>query len=70
MSRYSRTFPYVVIRKIQVHFCYYLTFQSCCFQIANMEDLTTEFMDRCSDFSKVFEDHIGKRLEYKDNLDS
>lgn len=35
-----------------------------------MEDLTTEFMDRCNDFSKVFEDHIGKRHEYKENLDS
>lgn len=34
-----------------------------------MEDITTEFMERCSDFDKVFKDHIEKRDEYREYLD-
>lgn len=37
--------------------------------IANMEDITTEFQERCNDFDKVFKDHIEKRMEYKDYLE-
>lgn len=37
--------------------------------IANMEDITAEFQDRCNDFDRVFNDHIEKRLEYKEYLE-
>lgn len=37
--------------------------------IANMEDITNEFMERCNDFDRVFNDHIDKRMEYKDYLE-
>lgn len=37
--------------------------------IANMEDITSEFQERCNDFDKVFKDHIEKRMEYKDYLE-
>lgn len=37
--------------------------------IANMEDVTTSFSDRCNDFDKIFIDHIEKRTEYKDYLE-
>lgn len=37
--------------------------------IANMEDITFEFSERCSDFDRVFKDHIEKRIEYKDYLE-
>lgn len=37
--------------------------------IANMEDITAEFQERCSDFDRVFNDHIEKRLEYKEYLE-
>jgi RB1-inducible coiled-coil protein 1 len=33
-----------------------------------MEDITSEFMERCGDFDKVFKDHIEKRSEYKSYL--
>ncbi|CRK91306.1 CLUMA_CG004981, isoform B [Clunio marinus] len=38
--------------------------------IANLEDLTTEFQSRCNDFDKVFRDHIERRMEYKNYLES
>lgn len=37
--------------------------------IANMEDITTEFQARCSDFDRIFKDHIERRMEYKDYLE-
>lgn len=37
--------------------------------IANMEDITAEFQERCNDFDRVFKDHIDKRMEYKDYLE-
>lgn len=37
--------------------------------IANMEDITVLFQERCSDFDKVFKDHIERRMEYKDYLE-
>jgi RB1-inducible coiled-coil protein 1 len=37
--------------------------------IANMEDITAEFQERCNDFDRVFRDHIEKRMEYKEYLE-
>lgn len=37
--------------------------------IANMEDITHEFQERCNDFDRVFKEHIEKRVEYKDYLE-
>lgn len=37
--------------------------------IANLEDITAEFQDRCNDFDKIFKDHIDKRMEYKAYLE-
>jgi RB1-inducible coiled-coil protein 1 len=36
--------------------------------IANLEDITDAFQERCSEFDKVFKDHIERRMEYKDYL--
>ena len=36
--------------------------------IANMEDITDEFRDRCNDFDKRFEAHIERRNEYQEFL--
>lgn len=36
--------------------------------IANLEDITEAFQERCSEFDKVFRDHIERRMEYKDYL--
>lgn len=37
--------------------------------IANLEDITDAFQERCSEFDKVFRDHIDRRMEYKDYLE-
>jgi hypothetical protein len=37
--------------------------------IANLEDITESFQERCSEFDKVFRDHIERRIEYKDYLE-
>jgi RB1-inducible coiled-coil protein 1 len=37
--------------------------------IANLEDITESFQERCNEFDKVFRDHIERRIEYKDYLE-
>lgn len=37
--------------------------------IANLEDITDAFQERCSEFDKVFRDHIDRRMEYKEYLE-
>jgi hypothetical protein len=37
--------------------------------IANMEDITAEFHERCTDFDRVFKEHIERRIEYKEYLE-
>jgi RB1-inducible coiled-coil protein 1 len=37
--------------------------------IANMEDVTAAFQERCNEFDKVFKDHIERRMEYKEYLE-
>lgn len=37
--------------------------------IANLEDITDELQERCSEFDKVFRDHIERRIEYKEYLE-
>lgn len=37
--------------------------------IANLEDITEAFQERCNEFDKVFSDHIDRRIEYKDYLE-
>jgi RB1-inducible coiled-coil protein 1 len=37
--------------------------------IANLEDITVAFQERCNEFDKVFKDHIERRTEYKDYLE-
>lgn len=37
--------------------------------IANLEDITDAFRERCNEFDKVFRDHIDRRMEYKDYLE-
>ncbi len=36
--------------------------------IANLEDITVDFQERCSEFDKGFRDHIDRRMEYKEYL--
>ncbi|KAG5684501.1 hypothetical protein PVAND_013731 [Polypedilum vanderplanki] len=38
--------------------------------MANLEDITDAFEDRCNEFDKVFKEHIERRKEYKDYLES
>ncbi|KAL7032072.1 hypothetical protein ACKWTF_007211 [Chironomus riparius] len=38
--------------------------------IANLEDITDDFQKRCNECDKVFRDHIERRLEYKEYLES
>jgi hypothetical protein len=37
--------------------------------IANMEDVTAAFQERCVEFDKIFKDHIERRMEYKTYLE-
>lgn len=37
--------------------------------IANLEDITDAFQERCNEFDKVFRDHIDRRMEYKEYLE-
>jgi len=36
--------------------------------VANMEDITAEFRERCRNFGTVFQDHIERRMEYEEYL--